>query len=148
MHPDEAEVIARNSIIAGNTAQSHPNLWEAPGEGSYGNLTSGDPLLSPLGDYEGLTMTMPPLQNSPAIDAGGNTLLTEDQRGRVRIVNGVIDIGAVEFQSVADEVFFPLSWIQIGMESKTGSNLRRGEILFFLRSDLLAISPCIILVEV
>jgi predicted outer membrane repeat protein len=64
-----------------------------------------DPLLAPLGNYGGLTQTMPPLVGSPAIDAGGATSLTTDQRGYSRVIAGILadgggsavaDIGAVE----------------------------------------------------
>jgi hypothetical protein len=54
-----------------------------------------------LADNGGPTQTMALLPGSPAIDAGDNTVASEwDQRGRgyPRIVNGIIDIGAFEFQ--------------------------------------------------
>jgi hypothetical protein len=56
------------------------------------------PLLAPLGNYGGLTQTMPPLPGSPALATGSvaaNTFDT-DQRGFPRVVNGRVDIGAVE----------------------------------------------------
>ncbi|HEX4794349.1 MAG TPA: choice-of-anchor Q domain-containing protein [Humisphaera sp.] len=60
-------------------------------------------MLAPLGNYGGPTQTMPPLPSSPAIDRGSNALIpakiTTDQRGLPRIIDGVVDIGAVEFQS-------------------------------------------------
>jgi hypothetical protein len=61
-----------------------------------------DPLLAPLGDYGGPTQTMPPLPGSPAIDAGFDTgsLPATDQRGLNRVVNGIVDIGAVEVQLI------------------------------------------------
>jgi hypothetical protein len=55
-----------------------------------------------LGNYGGLTQTMPPLPGSPAIDAGGPTTLTNDQRGFAMAQDstgsGIAkpDIGAVE----------------------------------------------------
>jgi hypothetical protein len=68
------------------------------------NLFGVDPLLAPLGNYGGLTETIPLLPGSPAIDAGDNALavdangnpLTTDQRGLPRVVNGTVDIGAFE----------------------------------------------------
>jgi hypothetical protein len=42
---------------------------------------------------------MPPLPGSPAIDAGNNAAASgfaTDQRGFTRVVNGIVDIGAVE----------------------------------------------------
>ena len=64
-----------------------------------------DPLLGPLADNGGLTLTHALLEGSPAIDAGNNALavdengnpLTTDQRGEARIQSGTVDIGAVEF---------------------------------------------------
>lgn len=76
--------------------------------GQNGNIVGiADPKLAPLGDHGGPTQTMPPLAGSPAIDAGSNALavgpdghaLLDDQRGNVRIANGTVDIGAVEFDS-------------------------------------------------
>ena len=61
------------------------------------NLTNGNPLLAPLGNYGGPTPTMPPLPGSPAIDGCTNgTSFATDQRGFPRIVGPYADIGAVE----------------------------------------------------
>ncbi len=98
----------RNSIIGGNTAPISPGI-----HGSFvsdQNISSGSPLLAPLGDYGGLTQTLPPLPGSPAINAGTtkvNSLfppLTTDQRGFPRV--STPDIGAVEYQGTADIVRF------------------------------------------
>jgi hypothetical protein len=43
---------------------------------------------------------MPPLPGSPAIDTGGTTTLTTDQRGFPRV--GTPDIGAAEYQGTSD----------------------------------------------
>jgi predicted outer membrane repeat protein len=89
-----------NSIVAASTAPSDANI-----AGSFfgaNNITSGDPLLASLGDYGGPTQTMPPLLGSPAIDAADVTALTTDQRGFSRMVNGAVDIGAVEFRGASD----------------------------------------------
>src|SRR4030095_6408986 len=70
------------------------------GSGTYSgvNLTSGDPLLAPLGDYGGPTPTRPPLPGSPAIDAATNGMgFTIDQRGLPRVNGFNVDLGAVEF---------------------------------------------------
>ena len=78
-----------------------------------GNNLSGtaamplDPLLGLLADNGGPTLTHRLLPGSPAIDAGNNALavdesgalLTTDQRGETRIVDGTVDIGAYELQS-------------------------------------------------
>src|SRR5260370_28523145 len=60
-----------------------------------------DPLLGPLADNGGPTLTHALLSGSPALDAGHNAYDTDwDQRGEgcPRIVNGIIDIGAFEYQ--------------------------------------------------
>jgi hypothetical protein len=77
--------------------------------GVNGNLVGSasapiDPLLGPLADNGGPTLTHALLSGSPAIDAGDNTDAPEwDQRGPGfrRIVNGTIDIGAFEVQAHA-----------------------------------------------
>jgi hypothetical protein len=110
----------RNSIIAGNA-----NYEEVPDDirGSIAtehgvNLVSttagiaagfagivGTPNLSPLADNGGPTQTMLPLPGSPAINAGGITTLTVDQRGLPRVVGAAVDIGAVEVQGEAIPVW-------------------------------------------
>jgi len=64
-----------------------------------GDRSNTNPRLGPLQDNGGPTFTHLPAANSPAIDAGGPTLWT-DQRGPgfVRIVNDRPDIGALEVQ--------------------------------------------------
>jgi len=92
-----------NSIITGNSLE---NILGSTFTEVGTNILSGDPLLAPLGDYGGFTQTMPPLPDSPAIDAGGDVDAGgEDQRGLPRFVNGALDIGAVELQN--GEVFLP-----------------------------------------
>ena len=62
-------------------------------------VSSADPLLGALAGGGGPTQTMIPAAGSPALDAGNNAAasgLTTDQRGRVRVYNGTVDIGAVE----------------------------------------------------
>ena len=76
--------------------------------GNLGNLIGTqaaplDPLLGPLSDNGGPTLTQVLLPGSPAIDTGNNALalgedgkpLATDQLGQIRIV-GAVDIGAVE----------------------------------------------------
>lgn len=65
----DAQLEATYSIIAGNTGTAFPNI-SGPVTGT-GNLTAGDPMLYPLGNYGGPVMTMPPLPESPAVDALG-----------------------------------------------------------------------------
>jgi hypothetical protein len=101
-----------NNIIAGNSgADILANYYAvqitfggANLVQTLGALYSGpdpltnSPLLAPLGDYGGPTLTMPPLPGSPAVDAGSNTTFTTDQRGAgfPRVVGLATDIGAVE----------------------------------------------------
>lgn len=94
-----ATVYINNTICTGNTPT---NVYISPNVTLSGsnNLLTGNPLLAPLGDYGGLTQTMPPLPNSRAINAGGTTTLTSDQRGFPRL--SPPDIGAVEYQGAAD----------------------------------------------
>jgi hypothetical protein len=93
-----------NSIVAGNTATFEPQIAGNISSSTGVNITSGNPMLAPLGDYGGRTRTMPPLPGSPAIDpVGGDTtsLFATDQRGLPRVVNGTLDVGAVEVQSTS-----------------------------------------------
>ena len=85
----------------------------------HGSYTLADPLLGPLQNNGGATLTHALLASSPAIDAGDNTLggckdnlgatLTTDQRGAMRPVDGGIalrcDIGAYEVQRL---LYLPL----------------------------------------
>jgi hypothetical protein len=108
-----------NTIISGNTTNGveadisvstslDPNAMVSGTNNLLGvgvGLTNGingnqvgvnNPQLAPLGNYGGPTQTMPPLPGSPAIDAGGATSLTTDQRGFPRPLGLATDIGAVE----------------------------------------------------
>ncbi len=94
-------IALKNSIVANNAASNTAN--DAYNINTGANNLYGDvPLLAPLGDYGGPTQTMPPLPGSPALDAGGPTSLTTDQRGMPRVLSAgygppVVDIGAVEY---------------------------------------------------
>jgi hypothetical protein len=90
------------NITAPSIIQSAPT--------SFGGTITGtpiitNPLLGSLGNNGGPTQTMAPAQLfSPAINAGSNLFainasdnpLTTDQRGLPRILDGTVDIGAVE----------------------------------------------------
>ncbi len=106
----------KNNIVAGNSAGKGSDVYgvvtsdgfNVIGDSSDGigytstDLLNVDPLLGPLADNGGPTLTMALLPGSPAIDAGDNTDAPEfDQRGPgfPRIVNGTIDIGAFEVQA-------------------------------------------------
>ena len=101
-------------VVGTFASQGHNLIGET--DGSSGWLSSDltgtveqplDPLLAALANNGGPTETMALLAGSPAIDAGSTALafnpttgrpLTTDQRGAeyLRIVNGAIDIGALE----------------------------------------------------
>ena len=81
-------------ITGSNNLMSNRGTFPASGV-----ISATDPLLSPLKPYHGLTSTMDPLPGSRAIDAGNNASIagvTTDQRGLARMVNGTVDIGAIE----------------------------------------------------
>jgi nitrous oxidase accessory protein NosD len=65
-------------------------------------LSSQDPMLGPLADNGGPTLTHLPATNSPAVDAG-STELVADQRGVPRPLGDADDIGAVEVDAVRPE---------------------------------------------
>jgi len=69
-------------------------------EGSH-DVLNKPAILSPLGDYGGTVLTHALTWGSPAKDAGNPAITSpndKDQRGYTRMVNGHIDIGAVEWQ--------------------------------------------------
>jgi hypothetical protein len=106
-----------NTILADNSAQNGRecfgsvtsgghNLLRRPklcdGVSDDSDLVGLDPLLGPLGDYGGLTFTMPLQSGSPAIDAADDAVCSGppvdgiDQRGTPRPVGPHCDIGAFE----------------------------------------------------
>jgi len=116
-----------NSIIANNSPQDTYNFASSTinaggtnivisesAQGGSTNNGSGSllglaPMLASLGNYGGLTPTMPPLRGSPAIDGGSAAAeaaegFTVDQRGYPRVSGTRVDIGAVEVQ-IADAPF-------------------------------------------
>ena len=112
-----------NSIVAGNSASTGADILNfqstliragtniiqssvntSGGTDSGTAAINADPQLAALGNYGGPTQTMPPLAGSPAIDpVGGDTtsVFATDQRGLPRVVNGIVDVGAVEVQAAA-----------------------------------------------
>lgn len=67
-----------------------------------GDLSGVDPMLGPLANNGGPTLTMALLPGSPAIDAGSNvTCASVDQRGVTRPQGGVCDIGAYELRALS-----------------------------------------------
>lgn len=95
--------------LIGDNTDAHP--WFLPGapnaDGHYVGTAFAplDPLLSPLQDNGGTTLTRLPLTGSPAIDPTGGDITTPfpfDQRGNERLENSIVDIGAVETPAVAE----------------------------------------------
>jgi hypothetical protein len=103
----------RNSIVADNsgndlkgaiTSSGYNLIGKSAGGSGYvpSDLLDVDPLLGPLQDNGGSTLTMALHPGSLAIDSGTNQGAPEwDQRGPgfPRIVNGTIDRGAFEVQT-------------------------------------------------
>jgi len=118
------ELTLQNSIVADNTDDgTAPDLFltGAPTNGvvveysligdttgsdttattGAGNILNQPALLAPLSDNGGPTLTHALESSSLAIDGGSNALagaagLSTDQRNEARILNGTVDIGAVE----------------------------------------------------
>ncbi|MGI8641150.1 MAG: choice-of-anchor Q domain-containing protein [Pyrinomonadaceae bacterium] len=129
-HDGSGTVTLRNTIIAGNSSggfaedvagtivsQGFNLISDTTGSSGWINLDllNRNPLLAPLGNNGGLTLTHALMPGSPAIDAGNNALakdpttnleLLRDQRGYARFMggisgNGIVDIGAYE-SNIAD----------------------------------------------
>jgi len=116
MHNNDSNPTVKNTIFAGNSPRDCNGGVSSLTSGGY-NLESGtscgctqstdlqytDPLLGPLADNGGPTLTHALLPGSPALDAipaPYNGALTTDQRGfpRPYVPGGFADIGAVEMQ--------------------------------------------------
>ncbi|MGD9125921.1 MAG: choice-of-anchor Q domain-containing protein [Planctomycetia bacterium] len=127
IYNNRGSLTINNSIIAGNTSNygslditsssmtgAHNLIGNGDGQslinGVDGNIVGTteepiDPMLGPLQDNGGPTLTMEPLPGSPALDAGNADFafdpegfpLLLDQRGLPRYL-GTLDIGAVESQ--------------------------------------------------
>lgn len=122
-------ITIENTIIAGNTADTGADIQNSSGGNTFlvlGNNLIGDnssvetifeesalvgtldnPLdaqLAAFGLYGGPTETMPPLPNSPAVNAGVllETTPNTDQKGAPRVSGVLPDIGAVELQETAN----------------------------------------------
>lgn len=95
--PLNADVNIHSSVIVGTDVN---NLIE---EGNFGNpVTTSDPLLGPLQNNGGATLTYALLSGSPAIDSGDTPACPlSDQIGQARPVGAACDIGAVESQTPA-----------------------------------------------
>ncbi|MCC5656513.1 DUF4347 domain-containing protein [Nostoc sp. XA010] len=104
IHPDVSGglIDSDNNLIGNNTGSTAFTTSTLVGT----SASPIDPKLGLLQNNGGATFTQALLANSPAIDAGNNSLVPigviTDQRsaGFNRIFNGVIDIGAYEVQSL------------------------------------------------
>ena len=116
----QSQVNLTNTIIAGNTggdiynwggstiSAGGSNIVQVLGNAGTvlgaSTIRTVNPLLGPLANNGGPTLSLLLQSGSPAINAGASsaaTGLATDQRGRPRLLDGVVDIGAVEFQSPA-----------------------------------------------
>ena len=95
-------VVSASGIVLTSLGYNLSNDATGPNDGVTDRLNV-DAKLSPLADYGGPTPTHVPLLGSPAIDAGDPNFNGDpptDQRGQPRVVNGQVDIGAVERQAI------------------------------------------------
>lgn len=119
----DGSILIQQSIVADNggenctleTGSWHGSAHNLASDASCTGFLEADPLLTPLGDHGGSTLTHALLMGSPAVDAGDNALCSEyDQRGEPRPVDGdgdgtaVCDIGAVEMNFWPWQVYVPL----------------------------------------
>ena len=101
----KAGALGENIFNNGGTVTSHGYNLSSDDGGGYltgpGDQINTDPLLGPLQDNGGSTLTHALLPGSPAIDAGDPNFHPppfNDQRGCPRVINGRIDIGSFERQ--------------------------------------------------
>lgn len=123
-----SSVLLTNTIIADNSAQTGNDIAKVSGNVSRSGAcligdhqstksvfpagspnVNGDfvgtfnapisPQLAPLSNYGGLSLSMPPLAASLAVDSAGTTVFAFDQRAFTRVVGAALDIGAAEVQA-------------------------------------------------
>ncbi|MCS6853001.1 MAG: Ig-like domain repeat protein [Gemmataceae bacterium] len=169
----------KNTIVAENTAGNFPDYAGTVdlalhnlignGAGSFGFLPGNgnlvgtasspiNPQLGPLQFNGGPTQSRYPLAGSPVINAGLNAAAVgaNDQRGPGfnRVVNLVVDIGAVEFQPPLTNTVLSLSpnpslvGQNVTFTAQVtgvvpGSNPVQGSVSFFVDSNLFAVAPLI-----
>ena len=136
-----ATVTVRNSIIA-NSGDFGGDTWGAFTDAGYnicsdataklsatGSLNSTDPLLGPLTDNGGPTLTMVLSNGSPALDAIPSGFPPVDQRGVMRPQGVAADIGAVEggkIQSVSSQIILEPSRTELSImiQATAGASYR------------------------
>jgi hypothetical protein len=132
IYTNASTLTVNNTIVAGSTggditikspgtvSGSHNLIQD--GSGGFTGTISGDPMLGPLGDWGGLTNTLPLLAGSPAIDAGSDALvpagITTDQRGSARVTGPAVDIGA--FEGSIAVVNTPEHWRRCAHDQRQG----------------------------
>ena len=94
--------------MIGGTVNGSNNLIEDGSSCSTGSFVNGDPLLGPLSDNGGPTLTMALLPGSPAIDAGTAVCVSTDQRGVTRPQGAACEIGAYEYEY--QPVIYHVKW--------------------------------------
>ena len=98
-HSGSGSLTVGNSIIYGNSGSDCSGDLNSAGNNitECGVGIDSDPLLQPLALNDGSTLNYALGLNSPAIDAGSNDLCpATDQRGNLRPVGELCDIGAYE----------------------------------------------------
>lgn len=140
----DGAITLTNSVVAGNTAATDPDMSSSTGSfaaafslignpgaatitDNGGNLMNVAAQLGALANNGGPTQTMQPLAGSPLIDAGDPAFsgLTNDQRGAgfPRIVNGRVDIGAVEGGAAVAAAVTPSPGLGLGGKLGLGALL-------------------------
>ncbi len=113
-------IFGNNTTAGGSGPDVSGTLYSTPGENLFsdtgglgftmganqsGNILNQDPLLAPLANNGGWTLTHALQPGSPAIDAADTLPVTGDQRGAPRPGGGDSDIGAFELGALPPEDF-------------------------------------------
>jgi hypothetical protein len=85
--------------------------------------------LAELGRYGGLTDTMPPLPNSPALDRATGSTATADQRGVIRPVDGNFDNTATADSGAAESFVVRITTGQDQLDTPAGAQVSLREAL-------------------
>ena len=99
-----------------------------PGQSTCTNTITTDPMLGTLGNYGGLTETIPLLTGSSAIDTGDDAVCpATDQRGVSRPLGAHCDIGAFEYNNLTISGNTGLGGVTLGYSGNTsGSTVSDG----------------------